>query len=84
MKEKLIEAAKAYASKQSGGVTINNPELYKAFRDGQDNALSLTQPLKAENERLKRYVNYVAEKISFGSFPESYEGWVEMGCPDYE
>lgn len=38
-KRELMEMGKAYASEDHGGVIVNNPETYKAFRDGQDSVL---------------------------------------------
>lgn len=36
IKKQMIEEAKQYASESTGGITINNPKIYSAFRDGQD------------------------------------------------
>lgn len=41
LKSQLISAAKEYASISLGGVTANNPEKYKAFRNGQDDGVKI-------------------------------------------
>ena len=50
LKRQFMEAAKSYASETNGGVTVNNPKIYKAYREGQDNAYEL---LEAENKSLR-------------------------------
>lgn len=56
IKRRLIEDAKDYASTDTGGIVINKPDKYKAFRDGQDSAYKLAQE---EIRRLKKALKWV-------------------------
>lgn len=55
--QQMIDAAKEYSSNSVDGFTANNPERYKAFRDGQDSGYEIAQTdttqLKALNAALK-------------------------------
>lgn len=57
IKRKLMDDAKDYAAVSLGGVTANNPEKYKAFRNGQDNAI---ETIKGEMYlNMQYYYEYV-------------------------
>lgn len=61
IKRKMMEEAKFYASVSDGGVTINNPKKYKAFRDGQDSGYMFSEQelneFKKENDQLKKKIS---------------------------
>lgn len=72
IKKKFIEAAKGYASHSQIGVTINNPNLYKAFRDGQDAAFDILksdfpsdsiQSMNEEYLKLKAHIKILRETL---------------------
>lgn len=58
------------------GDNLSRPEV---FEQGKANAL-----LISEAPVMRKYINYVREKVSGGSVPYSYEDWKEVGKPDYE
>jgi hypothetical protein len=72
LKQDFCRAAREYASVNEGGVTINNPERYSAFRDGQDNAFAILksdypsdsiQSMNEEYLKLKAHVKVLREAL---------------------
>jgi len=53
----LVNAAKDYSSTTTDGVVMNDPQKYKAFRDGQDNAIKLMQEEMCLN--MQYYYEYI-------------------------
>lgn len=83
----MINAAKEYASQSSGTITVNNPEKYKAFRDGQKSGFEFAdkemQSLIDENEKVKRLLHDLTPGGSeFYNDPEYCAKWIRESRTD--
>jgi hypothetical protein len=65
MKGVLIEAAKAYTSTTNGNVTLNRPDIYKAYRDGQENGIQQYAQQLQQPSDIKKFQEelFITEKL---------------------
>ena len=80
VKWQMMGIAKKYSSDSNGGITINNPDKYKYFRDGQDSGYTLSQSkieeLEKEVGRLKGLTKRIipfAEQLCTKCLPDDYD-----------